>query len=61
MGWQEASYFDLVRNTCTNIIKIDFRRFDTVKEVWDFLESRYSISNDIHQFQLYCRLHCMQQ
>ena len=29
-------------NTCANVIKLDFRRFDTTKEIWDFLESRYS-------------------
>ena len=61
MGWQESSILTWFRNTCANVIKLDFRRFDTAIEVWDFLVSRYSISNDIHQFQLYRRLHRMQQ
>ena len=38
------------RNTCPNVIKLDFQRFDTANKVLDFLESCYSISDDIHQF-----------
>ena len=38
------------RSTYANVIKLDFCRFDIVKEVWDFLESYYSIYDDIHQF-----------
>ena len=49
------------RNTYANVIKLDLCRFDTAKEVWDFLASRYSISDYIHQFQLYSRLHRAQQ
>ena len=48
-------------NTCANVIKLDFHRFDTTKEVWDFFASRYSIHDDIHQSHLYRQLHRMQQ
>ena len=51
----------LFHKTCANVIKLVFCHFDTAIEVSDFLASRYSISDDVHQFQLYCRLHLMQQ
>ncbi|XP_010265970.1 PREDICTED: uncharacterized protein LOC104603606 [Nelumbo nucifera] len=42
-------------------IKLEFRKYESPKEVWDFLQARYSISDDAHQFQLYRRLHRMKQ
>lgn len=38
-----------------------FVRFYTAKEVWDFLQSSYSISDNIPQFYLYHQHHHMQQ
>ena len=58
MNHQILTWF---RNTCAKVIKIDFRRFDTAQEVWNFLKNRYSVSDDVNQFQLYRRLHRMQQ
>ena len=48
-------------NTYANIIKLGFCQFYTAKKVCDFMASRYSISDNIHQFQLYFRFHRMQQ
>lgn len=63
VSWDAMNHqiFTWFRNTCDKVIQLDFRHFDTTKEVWEFLKSRYSVSDDVNQFQLYRRIYRMQQ
>ena len=49
------------RNTSTSSIHLQFGRFDTAKEVWDYLKNRYTISDLSHQYQLLKQLHTLKQ
>lgn len=50
-----------IRNTSIPSIKLQFARFETAKEVWDLLSTRYSSTNIVHQYQLHEALHNMKQ
>ena len=49
------------RNTSTTSINQQFGRFNTTKEVWDFLKARYTTSDLAHQYQLLTALHAKTQ
>ena len=50
-----------IRNTSIPSIKLQFAHFETAKEVWDLLRTRYSTTNTVHQYQLHEALHDMKQ
>ena len=49
------------RNTSTTSINQQFGRFNTTKEVWDFLKSQYTAKDLAHQYQLLTTLHAKTQ
>ncbi|XP_072064466.1 uncharacterized protein [Arachis hypogaea] len=49
------------RNTSTPSIHLQFGRFETAIEVWDYLAKRYTISDRSHQYQLLKKLHSLKQ
>lgn len=50
-----------IRNTTIPSIKIQFGRFETAKEVWDLLSTRYSITDVAHQYKLFETLRTLKQ
>ncbi|WOH02105.1 hypothetical protein DCAR_0521493 [Daucus carota subsp. sativus] len=50
---QAITYF---RNSVVSKINLQFGNFDTAKEIWDLLESRYTTSDLSHQYQIICSL-----
>lgn len=61
--WDSKNYQIITRfyNTCASSIKLQFGCLDTTKKVWDLLLKCYSITNAIHQCQLYGNLSHMHQ
>lgn len=50
-----------IRNTSIPSITLQFARFETDKEVWELLSTRYYTTNVVHQYQLHEALHNMKQ
>ena len=49
------------RNTSVPAIHIQFADYDSAKEVWDFLSTRYQTTGLAHYYQLWTILHCLKQ
>ncbi|KAJ6392554.1 hypothetical protein OIU84_026837 [Salix udensis] len=49
------------RNTSVPAIHIQFADYDSAKEVWDFLATRYQTTGLAHYYQLWTTLHSLKQ
>ena len=50
-----------LRNATSPTISLQYGRFDTAKEIWDFLKTRYTTDDLAHQYQLFSTLYRMRQ